>query len=117
MAWLSKAAKNKFFGFLHFFAKFRPASRDPSLKLRAPFWTPGNVFTAQGLEKRKKPKNFESEAKNSYQFYTISLLRGCRKPRQKPGRVSLTKPVLAETVADSANLNTDGNDNDGTTNI
>ena len=44
-----------FFGHLAFFAKFRPASGDPSLKFGAPVWAPrGGVFTAPGLEKRKK---------------------------------------------------------------
>ena len=46
-----------------FFAKFRPASGDPSLGFGPPCWARGGVFTAGGLEKRKKPKNFESRAK------------------------------------------------------
>ena len=50
-------------GSFAFFAKLRPASGEPSLGLGAPFWAPGGVFTVRGLEKRKKPKNFESEAK------------------------------------------------------
>ena len=45
-----------------FFAKFRPASGDPGLGFGAPFWPPGRVFTARGLEKRKL-KNFESRCK------------------------------------------------------
>ena len=55
--------KKLVFWFFAFFAKFRPASGDPSLGFGAPFWAPGGVFTARGLEKRKKPKNFESRAK------------------------------------------------------
>ena len=46
------------------FAFFRPPSGDVSLGFGAPFWAPGGVFTARGLEKRKKPKNFESRAKS-----------------------------------------------------
>ena len=37
-----------------FFAKFRPASGDPSLGFGGPFRAPGRVFTARGAEKRKK---------------------------------------------------------------
>ena len=48
------------------FAKFRPASGHVSLGFGAPFWAPGGVFTARGLEKRKKPKNFESRAKQRH---------------------------------------------------
>ena len=55
--------KKLVFWFFAFFAKFRPASGDPGLGFEAPFWAPGGVFTARGLEKRKKPKNFESRAK------------------------------------------------------
>ena len=50
---------------LQSFARFCRPSGDLSLVFGTPFWAPGNVFTAQGLEKRKKPKNFESRAKST----------------------------------------------------
>ena len=49
-----------------FSAKFRPASGDPSLGFGLPFWAPGDVVTARGLAKRKKPKNFERRARNMF---------------------------------------------------
>ena len=55
--------KKLVFWFFAFFAKFRPASGEPSLGFGAPFWATGVVFTARGLEKRKIPKNFESRDK------------------------------------------------------
>ena len=58
--------KKLVFWFFTFFAKFRPVSGDPGLGSGAPFWGPGGVSTDRGLEKRKKPKSFESRAKRKY---------------------------------------------------
>ena len=74
--------KKRVFGFFAFFAKFRPASGDPGLGFGGPFWAPGGVFTAWGLEKRKKPKHFESRAKNHVGCYVLSdaILAGGQPP-------------------------------------
>jgi len=58
LARLSRAAKNELFGFLPNF------DRGPQFKVwGALFGSPGAVFTARGLEKRKKPKEMKSRAK------------------------------------------------------
>ena len=44
------------FCFFAFFAKFRPASGDPSLGFGAPFWTPRKRFYGPGARKTQKNK-------------------------------------------------------------
>ena len=69
--------KKLVFWFFAFFAKFRPASRDPGLGFGAPFWAPGGVFTARGLEKhKKKPKNKHDVPKDKIAHTPKLVLRG-----------------------------------------
>ena len=51
-----ESRKKLVFWFFAFFAKFRPASGDPSLGFGAPFWAPRGRFYGPGARKTQKTK-------------------------------------------------------------